>query len=287
MLMPTPLSFTVSDGITLRGESLGDAAAPVVLLVHGGGQTRYAWGNTALQLAREGWRAISVDLRGHGDSDWPADGDYRLSHFGSDLRQIAAQLPSRPVVVGASLGGLSALVAEGEADIPVLAGVVLVDITPRLSGEGVGRILTFMRENVDDGFSSLEDAAAAVARYQPHRPKPKSSDGLARNLRQGADGRWRWHWDPRFVSGENRPHNDSGVERLSACAQRLAVPTLLVRGRVSDLVTPEAAREFLDLVPHAEFVDVGGAGHMIAGDRNDAFNEAIIDFLRRRFPVAG
>lgn len=280
------LSFTLPDGFVIRGERRGDPLAPAVLLVHGGGQTRHAWGNTAAQLAREGWCAISIDMRGHGDSDWHPQGDYRLSAFGTDLRCIAGQLASPPVVVGASLGGLSALVAEGEGDGPLLAGVVLVDITPRMSGEGVGRILSFMREKVDDGFASLEEAADAVARYQPHRPRPTSLAGLERNLRRGEDGRWRWHWDPRFVTGENRPRADASVERLSDCARQLSVPTLLVRGRMSDLVTPEAAREFLELVPHAEFADVGGAGHMIAGDRNDAFNEAVIDFLRRRFPLS-
>lgn len=283
MQSPTSLAFESADGLVVRGEAIGDPAAPGVLLVHGGGQTRYAWGNTARQLAREGWYAVSVDLRGHGDSDWHPQGDYRLDSFGSDLRRVAQHFATPPVVVGASLGGLSALVAQGESDLPVLAGIVLVDITPRMSLDGVGRILSFMRENVADGFATLDEAAEAIARYQPHRTKPKSLDGLARNLRCGDDGRWRWHWDPRFVNGENRPKADAGMDRLAACAARIQVPALLVRGRMSDLVTPEAAQEFLQLVPHAEFVDVGGAGHMIAGDRNDVFNEAVIDFLRRRF----
>jgi pimeloyl-ACP methyl ester carboxylesterase len=280
---PGLLEFPVSSGIVLRGETLGAADAPPVLLVHGGGQTRYAWGNTAARLAAEGWRAISVDLRGHGDSDWHPDGDYRLGAFGDDLRDVVLQLPQAPVVVGASLGGLSALVAEGEAESPLLAGIVLVDITPRMSVAGVSRILTFMRDKVAEGFASLDEAADAIARYQPQRPRPRSLEGLARNLRRGDDGRWRWHWDPRFVNGDYRPHADSGSERLNACAARLQAPTLLVRGRMSDLVTPEAAQEFLACVPHAEFADVAGAGHMIAGDRNDAFNEAVAGFLRRRF----
>jgi len=281
---PELTEFAVSSGLVVRGEARGPADARPVLLVHGGGQTRFAWGNTAAQLAGDGWRAISIDLRGHGDSDWHPDGDYRLSAFGNDLRDVVQQLPQPPVVVGASLGGLSALVAEGEAEESLLAGIVLVDITPRMSAAGVGRILTFMRDNVADGFASLEEAADAIARYQPHRPRPRSLEGLSRNLRLGDDGRWRWHWDPRFVNGDNRPHADSGSDRLNACAARLTVPTLLVRGRMSDLVTPEAAQEFLACVPHAEFADVGGAGHMIAGDRNDAFNEAVTGFLRRRFP---
>lgn len=284
-LQPSPVSYELSGGVTVRGDARGARDAPSVLLVHGGGQTRFAWGNTAAQLAREGWHVVSIDLRGHGDSDWHESGDYRLDTFGDDLRDIARTFVRPPVVVGASMGGLSALVAVGESAEEVVAGVVLVDITPRMSDTGVERILSFMRDKVEEGFASLEEAAEAIGRYQPQREKPKSLDGLARNLRQGKDGRWRWHWDPRFVTGANRPRDDMTVERLLACASKLTVPTLLVRGRMSDLVTPEAAQEFLDCVPHAEFVDVADAGHMIAGDRNDAFNEAVVDFLRRRFSV--
>lgn len=282
-LQPVPVSYPLSGGVTVRGDARGSRDAPSVLLVHGGGQTRFAWGNTAAQLAREGWHVVSIDMRGHGDSDWHEAGDYRLDVFGADLRDIARTFARPPVVVGASMGGLSALVAAGETDEPVIAGVVLVDITPRMSDTGVERILSFMRDKVEEGFASLEEAADAISRYQPHRVKPKSLDGLARNLRQGTDGRWRWHWDPRFVTGKNRPRDDITIDRLLACAGRLTVPTLLVRGRMSDLVTMEAAEEFLRMVPHAEFVDVADAGHMIAGDRNDAFNEAVVDFLQRRF----
>jgi pimeloyl-ACP methyl ester carboxylesterase len=68
-------------------------------------------------------------------------------------------------------------------------------------------------------------------------------------------------------------------DRLFAAARALRVPTLLVRGRMSDLVTVEAAEEFLALAPHAKFADVSGAGHMVAGDRNDAFTKAVVEFL--------
>lgn len=279
-----PVEFRLPDGTVLRGDARGPADGLPVILLHGGGQTRHAWGQTAAALAAAGRRVTSIDLRGHGDSDWHAGADYTLSAFADDLAQLVAAQPAPPVVVGASLGGLAALVVAGERVDITLAGIVLVDVTPRLSDDGVGRILGFMREKVHEGFASLEEAAEAIATYQPHRPRPRSLDGLARNLRLSGDGRWRWHWDPQFVNGERRPRVDATVERLAACARRLDMPVLLVRGRMSDLVTEEAAREFLALAPQAEFVDVGGAGHMIAGDRNDAFNAAVTEFLARRFP---
>jgi pimeloyl-ACP methyl ester carboxylesterase len=59
------------------------------------------------------------------------------------------------------------------------------------------------------------------------------------------------------------------------------VPMLLVRGQMSDLVTKERADEFLSRFPEIDFVDVGGAGHMVAGDRNDVFAGAVVEFLAR------
>jgi peroxiredoxin len=139
---------------------------------------------------------------------------------------------------------------------------------------------------MDDGFASLQEVADAVAAYNPHRPRPADLSGLRKNVRQRADGRWVWHWDPRFQTGP-REHNMDGhlsmvrAERLDTAARTLTAPVLLVRGKVSDLLSEEGARQFLALVPDAEFVDVEGAGHMVAGDRNDHFNNAVVGFLGR------
>ena len=73
--------------------------------------------------------------------------------------------------------------------------------------------------------------------------------------------------------------------RLSACASNLKLPTLLVRGGLSDVLSEEGAQEFLTLCPHSEYVNVAEAGHMVAGDRNDAFSEAVREFLERRVPL--
>lgn len=275
-----PVRFRVRDGITLVGDAHGDRRDPPALMLHGGGQTRHAWGSTAGILARAGWYAIAIDLRGHGDSEWATDGDYQLSAHVRDIESIAAQLEQPPALVGASLGGLTILMAEGEAERPLGRAVVLVDIAPRTEPAGVERILGFMNAR-PDGFVSLEEVADAIAAYQPHRPRPKNLDGLKKNLRQHADGRYRWHWDPAMMSGERRMNATRDPGRLQAAARRLRVPALLVRGRMSDVVSEEGAREFLELCPHAEYVDVSGAGHMVAGDQNDPFADAVVSFLRR------
>jgi pimeloyl-ACP methyl ester carboxylesterase len=267
------------DGLGLVGDGWGLPDDPPVVLLHGGGQTRHAWGGTAAALAADGWYALALDLRGHGDSDWAPDGDYSVGTLADDLRAVVATLGRPPVIVGASLGGLTALVAEGETPGPFSAALVLVDVAPRLERPGVERIVTFMTSR-PDGFASLEEAADAVAAYAPNRPRPRDLSGLRKNLRRGGDGRWRWHWDPSLMRGPGRPNASSDPARLEACARRLAVSTLLVRGGSSDLLSEDGAQAFLALVPHARYADVSGAGHMVAGDRNDAFTAAVRAFLR-------
>ena len=290
MLERTPKTetFTGAAGNKLVGDRYGKGARAAVLL-HGGGQTRHAFAGTAEALAKAGWTAITVDQRGHGGSDWIADGSYRVFDFAADAACIAAALTEEfggpPAVIGASLGGMASLIAEGEAAkqnlAPRFSAIVLVDVTPRFDQEGANRIRSFMRGRAREGFASIDEAADAVAEYLPHRPRPSSTDGLRKNLRMHADGRWRWHWDPNFFDGPH-PINSEQAEQEAArveAARTLRIPALLVRGGSSELVREEHAREFLELAPHAKFVDVAGARHMVAGDRNDAFSAAILEFL--------
>ena len=271
------------DGIDLAVDVYGDANAPPVLLLHGGGQTRHAWGNAASELARTGRCAISVDLRGHGDSDWSPDGRYGIGQFADDVRALSSRLGSAPALVGASLGGLASLVAVGESREQVATALVLVDVAPRIEREGRDKIQGFMRAGMR-GFDSLEQAADSIAAFIPHRPRPKDLSGLRKNLRQRGDGRWYWHWDPRWITNREGVDGQEGIvnhERLCDAARRVTIPTLLVRGRMSDIVSDESVRELQELVPHAEVVDVAGAGHMVAGDKNDAFNTAVVEFVGR------
>jgi pimeloyl-ACP methyl ester carboxylesterase len=254
-----------------------------VLLLHGGGQTRHAWGSAASAFAAAGRRSYSIDLRGHGHSDWSPDGVYGLGRFAADVAAISSGLDALPALVGASLGGLSALLAIGESEVPVASALVLVDVAPRLEREGVEKIGGFMRAGMR-GFDSLEDAADSISAYLPHRPRPKDLSGLEKNLRLRGDGRWYWHWDPRFIANTDGVDGQEGLvrhARLCDAARRVTVPTLLVRGRMSDIVSDESVRELQELIPHAEVVDVAGAAHMVAGDKNDAFNEAVIGFIQR------
>jgi pimeloyl-ACP methyl ester carboxylesterase len=274
------VTYTGAGGVRLVGErwkpGAGHPPAGIALLLHGGGQTRHSWHGTAARLAAHGWAAITVDARGHGDSQWAPDGDYSLDAFAGDLCAIAGTLDSAPVLIGASLGGMTALVGQGER--PTLArALVLVDIVPRVEPAGRERIRAFMA-SAPNGFASLEEVADAVHAYNPNRPRPRNLDGLMKNVHQHADGRWYWHWDPKFLRVGDEPSRAVDTARLYHAAGNITVPTLLVRGTRSDIVTPEAAAELLHLIPTATSVEVA-AGHMIAGDDNDVFTAHLLDFL--------
>jgi pimeloyl-ACP methyl ester carboxylesterase len=280
--------FTGFEGVQLVADVRGDPDGWPVLLLHGGGQTRHAWGSAAERIADEGWRTVSLDLRGHGESDWAPRADYSFTAFGSDVVSVADQLGHPPVLVGASLGGLSALYAEGTSDRVVSSGLVLVDITLKTNVEGIQRIKTFMESGLD-GFASLDDAALAIAAYTPERNRAVNPEGLRKVLRE-RNGRWYWHWDPAFISQGRKEAAvpDVLVELLDTAIHNIRVPTMLVRGMLSDIVTQEGVDHLLASVPGATVVDVAGAAHMIAGDRNDAFSDAVLTFLRDRIlPVIG
>ncbi len=271
--------FHGASGVQLAADAFGEPDASVVLMLHGGGQTRHAWRATAEILADAGWRAITVDLRGHGESTHPRPPAYALEDFAADVRELVAAIARPAVVIGASLGGIAGLLAITEPPAAPAAGLVLVDVAHRFQPRGGRRIASFMQEH-PDGFATLADAAAAIAAYLPHRPRPRDTSGLRHNLRRQG-GRWRWHWDPEILTQARRMIEDQTQlsERLTVAATRLRQPCLLVRGADSDVLTAAIAREFVELAPAASLTEVSRAGHMVAGDNNDAFTAAIRAWL--------
>lgn len=266
------------DGIRLSLRYFGDDRAPCVLMAHGFGQTQYAWENTGWQLAEMGYQAVSYDARGHGESDRAPSGEYDFEQFVEDFRRVCASLPNVPMVIGASMGGLTALLAHSEKPKVDLKAMVLVDIAPRWDERGVSAMLAFMRQH-PEGFASLEEASESVRAFLPHRRrgKPTNPIKLSQNLRQASDGRWYWHWDPAMLALAEKSANLQS--RLQSASRRLKIPTLLVSGGESDMIGSEHVDEFIKLAPHAERAEVEGAGHMVAGDANDAFIESITPFL--------
>ena len=281
MTAPHTISLTGADGITLIGDEWnrdGGGDRPTILLLHGGGQNRFSWKNTGQVLADSDFHVVAVDTRGHGDSDRSPSADYSLESLTADVLHIIDAVGRPVALIGASMGGLTGILVARAAGPDKVTKLVLVDVVPRFEKTGSARIRDFMFNHVH-GFDSLEEAADAVASYLPHRTKPRSVEGLKKNLRL-REGRWYWHWDPAFLT---KPGDDpfTRTDKLETAAAELQIPILLVRGKLSDVVSTEGVEDFLAKVPRAEFVELTGAGHTAAGDDNDAFSDAVVRFVTR------
>jgi pimeloyl-ACP methyl ester carboxylesterase len=278
---PQTVTFRGVDDLNLIADEWNrgaDSATdhPSILMLHGGGQNRHSWKNTGQILADAGFHVVALDSRGHGDSDRSPTADYSVESLCGDTLQVLYQIGRPVVLIGASMGGLTGIAAAHEAGPELVTKLILVDVVPRFEKDGSARIRDFMFSGID-GFDSLDEAAEAVAAYLPHRTKPRSPEGLKKNLRL-RDGRWYWHWDPAFLT---KPADDPFIrmDKLERAAINLEIPILLIRGKLSDVVTPEGVEDFLAKVPHAQFVELSEAGHTAAGDDNDAFTEAVVRFV--------
>lgn len=270
------IRFTGAAGNAIAADIAGHMDGKAVLFLHGGGQTRQSWHAAHEALAKRNYLSITLDARGHGDSDWTTANGYSIDDMAKDLRSVIAKL-SRPVaLVGASMGGLAAMTAFLQDPSLECYALALVDVVPRPNDAGIAHIKEFMSAK-PDGFASLEEAADAVAAYMPNRTRPASPQGLRKNLRLSDNGRYYWHWDPAFLNFRGDDFTSS--PRLEEMLRNFNVPTLLVRGRESDVVTDVEVQYFSQLMPSARIVDIRGASHMVAGDQNDVFLTAIDRFL--------
>ncbi|ODS64484.1 MAG: hypothetical protein ABS41_01950 [Arenimonas sp. SCN 70-307] len=268
-------AFEAADGLRLAA-STTPGHGPGLVLAHGFGQTRQAWAATQQRLAAAGRASLAWDARGHGESGRNAsDHAYHGEQFVDDVARAAAALGGQPVLVGASMGGLTGLMAQSRHR--AFSALVLVDITPRWEASGVERILGFMTAH-PDGFDSYEHAADEIAAYLPHRRSRKTPSQLAHLLVRRDDGRLGWHWDPRLLA-EFIPSTDGLQDAIEDATRAIDVPVLLVSGGRSDLVSARTVEHFLELAPHARHVQLPEATHMVAGDDNDAFTDALIEFL--------
>ncbi len=277
-------SFATPDGLALVGDVGGSPNAPGVILLHGGGQTRHSWSQTMQRLVDGGYHVINYDTRGHGDSDWSPTGDYSIQALASDLRAVRETIAGPAAFVGASMGGMTSFYAVGSGHPPIAQALVMVDIVLSVAEAGGEKIRRFMTGH-RGGFANLAEAVEAVVAYNPDRLRPKDPSGLRKNLRLRDDGRLYWHWDPRMLKVSPSSEPPSRVDALVAVSRGVTIPTLVVRGARSDIVDDEGVAEMQRLVPQTEVYEVPGAGHMVAGDRNDAFSSGVISFLDRHFPA--
>lgn len=275
------LKFQPDDEITLIADAFGNPKNDPILLLHGGGQTRNSWKKTGQVLAEKGWYVIATDARGHGDSSWSKKENYQWEFLTKDLIHIAKNLEKTPVFIGASMGGITSLAAlKHHPDIA--KGLILVDVSPRIEKKGTDRIFNFMSAK-PDGYKSLEEVQAAVQAYLPHRKNIGSLAGLKKNLRKLPNGNYGWHWDPAMLKvwkSKTSGVADKDTENfLTEALVTLKVPALLVRGGISDVVSLAIVEELRTVAPKLQFIDVADAGHMVAGDSNHVFTDALLGFL--------
>jgi pimeloyl-ACP methyl ester carboxylesterase len=280
---PTTVTYRGVNDVTLvadewNGHGASADERPSILMLHGGGQNRFSWKNTGQILGEQDFHVVALDSRGHGDSDYAPGADYALETLCGDVLAVIDAIGRPVVLIGASMGGLTGILVADQAGPEKVTKLVLVDVVPRYDKVGSARIRDFMFSHIH-GFDSLEDAADAVAEYLPHRTRPRNPEGLKKNLRL-RNGRWYWHWDPKLMT---KPEDDPQlrVEKIEHAAMDLTIPILLIRGKLSDVVSVDGVKDFLEKIPTAEFVELSDAGHTAAGDDNDAFTDAVVQFVTR------
>ena len=277
------IRFQTEEEITIIADAFGNPAHDPVLLLHGGGQTRHSWKKSGFQIAKKGWYVLALDARGHGESSWSKKLNYSFDYISKDLLFVIQALDKKPVLIGASMGGFCSMLVL--AKFPEIAkALILVDVSPKVEQKGIDRIFQFMGSK-PEGYESLEEVRAAIANYLPHRKNTGSLKGLKKSLRKLPNGNYGWHWDPEMLKvwsslTDHRNPNES-EDFFNGVLQNLLVPCLLVRGGMSDVVSIETVKDLLKIAPNLQFIDIKDAGHMIAGDSNDIFTDALLGFLQQ------
>ena len=266
-------------GLDLHYLDWGTAGRPPLVCLHGITQTAHSWDEVAPVLART-HHVRALDQRGHGDSSWASDGDYRIATQNRDVEAFIGSVVAAPtVLVALSMGGLNAMTLA--ARVPELVrALVVVDIAPQVERRGVEHIRQFVTAN--DELDTFEDFVARAHAFNPRRSLENIRDRLRRNLRQLPNGRWTWKYDPKLRD----PARAAGdVGSLWDRVATIRCPMLVVRGGESDVLAPETAERLAGLV-HAEVRTVAGAGHSVMGDNPAGFLAAVEPFLAS-LPAAG
>lgn len=274
-LAARPLRLLGADGVRIAIDAFGSPSASPVIFLHGGGQSRSAWHGAARAVATAGFQGVSLDLRGHGDSDWAPDGNYAFDRHVADVEAVIDALGRPAVLVGASLGGHVSLIAAARMPDRILA-LALADVTPWLDEDDADGWRETMRRSAA-GFETLEEAAMLVAALRSGQVS-STPERLRAHMRVGEDGRFYWRWDPRFIRDDFVRHCGEGG-LIARAAAALSVPTLLMHAELSTLVTDAQVARFREVLPALRYARIAGVGHMVTGDTNDAYVAPLLRFL--------
>jgi pimeloyl-ACP methyl ester carboxylesterase len=250
------------------------AAAPVVVLLHGYTGHARSWDAFAKSMT-DRCRLIAFDQRGHGESAWAGPGGYAIDELTADLEAFVGALGlARFDLVGLSMGGLVAIDFAGKRPA-ALRRLVIVDIAPEIERRGSERIQTGQKQ--PDVFVSREAAFEAMRASNPIPPAEHLRHRVHFNLMALPDGRYIWRYD-RALRDVRELKFRSPEEGWASCAA-IGVPTLIVRGEVSDIFAPAVAERMVRTIPGSRLAVVEGSGHSIPLDKPDGFLTAVRDFL--------
>lgn len=238
---------------------------PELVLVHGGAQNAHTWDTVAMALGRP---LVAIDLPGHGHSDAAGPAGISPRANAADLAAVVRELaPRARVVVGMSLGGLSAI-ALAEIAPELVRSLALVDITPGVTGEKAKAITAFV--DGPQSFPSFDELLARTVEHNPTRTVSSLRRGILHNALQLDDGSWVWRYRRFAAPSPLAADGDRPLEasELWDVIGRLDVPVLLVRGMLPQSVVDDGDEgELLRRLPSARVARVAGAGHSVQGDQ--------------------
>lgn len=273
---PTQKTFETPE-LTMRYLEWGSSDSPTLVLLHGFAQTAHSWDFVALSLA-DRYHVVSVDARGHGDSDWAADAAYSTEDHRRDVRALVKHLDSAPLtLIGLSMGGGTAYssAAEHPADF---RAVIIVDTGPVGNPAGRDRIRNFAR--LPDELDTLDEFVERIHSYVPDRPIEQVRSTVVYNVRQNDVGKWTWKYD-KALRDPNRSRKGIPEEQAWAYLASIRCPALLIRGAESDVLQTETARQMEQVMRDCTLVTIDDARHLVPSDNPVGFIKVVGPWLDR------
>lgn len=254
----------------------GKKGLPPIVFLHGGALTAHTWDLCCLVL-REEFHCLALDQRGHGESEWAPDGNYSLASQREDIRGFVEALAlEKPILVGQSLGAINALAFATEYP-ESLTALVMIDAGPTTRRAGTSRIREFVNGAAE--AASLDAIIDRALAFNPRRDRQILRLTLLHNLRPLPDGRWVWKYDRRRFEGLDQEEHQKARRGLAERLDRVACPTLVVRGAESDVFHEEDAIELAGRLPQGRRVTIADAGHTVQGDNPKDLVSALRQFL--------
>ena len=262
--------------LNLSYQEWGNPDGQPIIMLHGFGVSGHMFDEFADRM-QDRYRLLALDQRGHGDSDWSEEGDYSRTAFVEDLEGFRKSLGiEKFVLIGHSMGGLNS-VAYTNAYPHHVRALILVDVGPESAKEGVDNIVRFTRGPDELEFEEFVELAH---RFNQRRTMENIRERMRHRLKQTDNGKWTWKFDKRFRQPDDglRIGNEGNGDSW-ALFRGVKVPTLLIRGAESDVLSQEVAERAATEMPRARLIVVAGAGHSVPGDNPDAFTEGVREFL--------